>query len=679
MKKKRPINVEDLWAVQRPASPSLSPDGSQAVAAVTRYDMEENKGLTHLWLLSTFGGAARELTTCGEKDGQPRWSPDGKWIAFTARRGSGKDADEEAQLHLIAPDGGEAQRVTTLSTGVASIKWFADSSKIAFISWVWPEFTTEREQARELRKRKEEKCKAHVVEHTCYRFWDHWLSDGRVPCVHIVDVKTGRCRNLFAGSGYQLPVFDPGVADFDISPDGKFIAFNFNPNEDRRGDQPYQIVELPIKGGKGRVLTQGSRLAHFAPAYAPDGASIALLVCDYRRSIDDHLKLAMIDRKSGKLRRITHWDRNINPPLKWAADSSGVHFTADEYGRVGVWRQSLTAKTPVLLVRGGTVSDFDLGANQIVFVRNSMSSAPKVFATDIDGHGEHAIEDFNDALMNQLRMGEVREFSVPGWKREPVQMWAIYPPDFDPAKKWPLVHNIHGGPHANWGDHFHFRWNNQVFAAAGYVVICVNYHGSLGWGNRFLESNNGTWGTKEHADIEAGTDFMLKQGYIDGNRLAATGGSYGGKMVAWMNGRNGKRGAGKGGDRYRAYICHAGCYDWVSMFGDDAGYYHRYQLQATYWEQPEKFAGQNPLTYTKYMKTPTLVMHGALDYRVPDTQGFAYYNALKALDVPARLVHFPDENHWILQPQNSRFWYGEYFAWLKKYIGKGAGKQNGRK
>ncbi len=672
MAKTRKITAEDLWKVARPASPSLSPDGSQAVVAVTRYDMEQNKGATHLWLLSTFGGEARELTTCGEKDGQPVWSPDGKSIAFVAKR-EGPDADQEPQLYLIAPDGGEARRLTQLSTGVAAIKWFPDSSKVAFISWVWPDLKNDKDQAKRLKERKDDKCKAHVIEHTCYRFWDHWLSDGRVPHVHVVDLKSGKCRDLFAGGKYALQMFDPGLADFDISPDGKSIVFAFNPNSDPRNDQELQIAEMTVKTGKAMALTTGSAYFHCAPSYSPDGKSIALLVANIRRSLDDDQKLALIDRSSDKLRLLSQWDRNINAPLKWAADSSAVYYTADEHGRLSVWRHALTAKKPQMAAAGGTITDFDVRADQLVFVRNNMSAAPKVFAVAADGAGEaRALETFNDKLMGQFKLGPVREFTIKGWNGEPVQMWAIYPPDFDPKKKWPLLHNIHGGPHANWGDNFHFRWNNQVFAAQGYVVVCVNYHGSLGWGNKFLESNNGTWGTKEHADVEAGTDFMLKQGYIDAKRLCASGGSYGGKMVAWMNGRNNAK---KGGDRYKAYVCHAGCYDWVGMFSDDAGYMHRYQLKAAYWEQPEKVAAQNPLTFTKYMKTPTLVIHGALDYRVPDAQGFAYYNALKALNVPAKLVFYPDENHWILKPQNSRLWYREYFAWLDKYVGSGPAKK----
>ena len=671
-KKTKRITAEDLWRVQRPAMPSLSPDGAQVCVAVTRYDMEENTGSTHLWLLSTFGGQARELTHGFERDGQPRWSPDGTTIAFVAKRGEGKTADEEPQLYVIAPDGGEARRVSNLATGVSHIKWFPDSSKLAFISWVWPELKGEKRQAKRLKEKQEDKVKAHIVDHSTFRHWDHWLSDGRVPHVHVIDVKSGKCRDLFAGSKYSIHTADPGWNDFDISPDGRHIAFGFNPNEDARWDQEHHVGEVDVKTSKIKSLTAASPFSHSAPTYSPDGASIALLVQNMRRSMDDDYKIALLDRKSGKLAVVSQWDRNINAPLRWAADSRSIYFTADDASRLNLWRLAVGAKKPAMVVQGGTVNDFDVNAGKLVFVRNNMSAAPKVFAADADGENEIAIESFNDALMAKFKLGQVKEFTIKGWNDEPVQMWAIYPPDFDAKKKWPMVHNIHGGPHGNWGDNFHQRWNNQVFAAEGYVVVCVNYHGSLGWGNKFLESNTGKFGSKEHADVEAATDFMLKQGYVDANRLAASGGSYGGKMVAWMNGRNG---ASKRGDRYKAYVCHAGCFDWVSMYASDAGYWVNHSLAATYWDDPKKFGEQNPITFAKHMKTPTLVIHGALDYRVPDAQGLAYYSTLKALNVPSRLVFFPDENHWILKPQNSRLWYREYFAWLGKYVGKGATKR----
>jgi len=663
--KKTIITTEELWKIKRPSGLSISSEGSQAVCSLTDYDMDTNKSATSLWLLSTFGGEPRRLTVCGDKDGQAAWSPDGKLIAFVAKR----QDDKEPQLYTIAPDGGEATRVSNISTGVSGIKWFTDSKRIAFISWVWPDLDSGREQAKRLKEKQDDKVKAHVVEHSAFRHWDHWLSDGRVPHVHLIDVTSGKCRDLFAATKFELPQFDTDQHEFDLSPDGKRLVFNFNPNTDRRGDQPYDIVEMEIKSGKATGLIEGGKFTWHHPRYSPDGKSIAVLTNNIARSMDDDNKLALLDLKSGKVSVKTGWDRVVNHPLKWSADSASIYFTADNHSRVSAWQWKLDGEEPVVVAQGGTVSDFDVVGDALVFVRNNMSAPPRVFGKSLtDPAIELALESFNTQLMNGLKLGEVREFTVKGWNGGDVQMWAVYPPNFDAKKKWPLLHSIHGGPHANWGDNFHFRWNNHVFAAQGYVVVCVNYHGSLGWGNKFLESNNGTFGSKEHTDIEAGTDFMLKQGYIDEKRLAASGGSYGGKMVAWMNGRNGNH---KGGDRYKAYVCHAGCFDWRAMYGGDAGYWFDYSLKGPYWDDAVKFAAQNPITEIRHAKTPTLVLHGALDYRVPDQQGLAYFSTLKSLGVPARLVFFPDENHWILKPQNSRLWFSEYFAWLRRYVGSG--------
>jgi dipeptidyl aminopeptidase/acylaminoacyl peptidase len=665
---KKLITADDLWKMKRPAQPALSPDGSQACVSVTSFDMKENKGQSLLWLLSTFGGKPRQLTACGEKDGEPKWSPDGKTIAFVAKREEGGRKDDEPQIYLIAPDGGEARRLTHLATGVSGIKWFPDSKRLAFISWVWPKTTNLKEQEKRYKAHKESKVKAHVVEHAAYRFWDHWLSDGRVPHLFVADVNGGAPRDLFAGTKYELPQADTSARHYDISPDGNEIAFVFDPAEVKRFDHEQHLVSIQVKSRRFKTLTGKSPLDHDSPSYSPDGKSIALITRNLRKSPVAQEKLALLERESGKLKTLTGtWDQAVHAPLVWSEDSQSVYFTSEDNARAHLYRLAINKKTPVVIAKGGTVTDFDVAGDTAVFVRSEMSRAPAVYAIGADGAGERGIESINDKLMAGFKTGKVREFTIRGWNNESVQMWAIYPPDFDERKKYPLIHNIHGGPHSNWGDNFHFRWNNQVFAAQGYIVVCVNYHGSSSWGQNFLESIDCNWGAKEHADIEAGTDFMLKQGYVDAERLAATGGSYGGYMVAWMNGHPRKK-----GDRYKTYICHAGCFDWVGMFSDDAYYWHPKELGAFYWDNPKKVDAQNPRAFAAAMQTPTLVIHGLLDYRVPDSQGLAYYNTLKSKDVATRLVFFPDENHWILKPQNSLLWYREYFAWLKRFIGKGA-------
>ncbi|HEX7403978.1 MAG TPA: S9 family peptidase, partial [Usitatibacter sp.] len=509
---------------------------------------------------------------------------------------------------------------------------------------------------------KDDKVKAHVVEHSAYRWWDHWLSDGRVPHLFTVDIESGAVRDLFAGTRYELARADPTAHLYDISPDGREIAFSFDPAEDKRFDHSYQLVALDVSRKRFRTLTARSPLNHETPRYSPDGRWIGLVTQDLRKSPVDTQRLALIDRRGGKLTvASSRWDRSVVPPLVWSADSSAVHFIAEDNARQHLYRLEIGKRSPEIAARGGVVSDFDVAGDAIAYVRNDMSTPHGVFwsAPNI---APRRIDRLNQGTLDGVKLGEVREFEIEGWNREKVQMWVVYPPDFDRKKKWPLLHNIHGGPHATWGDNFHFRWNNHAFAAQGYVVVCVNYHGSSSFGQKFLESIDGEWGKRELADVEAATDFMLKQGYIDPKRLVAAGGSYGGYMVAWMNGHV---------DRYKAYVCHAGCFDWVSMFADDAYYWHPKELGAFYWNNPGRVDGQNPRARAKRMKTPTLVIHGLLDYRVPDSQGLQYYNTLKAMGVPSRLVFFPDENHWILKPQNSRLWYQEFFAWLKRHVATG--------
>jgi dipeptidyl aminopeptidase/acylaminoacyl peptidase len=655
------ITVEDLWRIERPAQPTLSPDGAQACVSVSSYDMQENKARSSLWILSSFGGAPRRLTAAGEKDAEPAWSPDGRWLAFVAKRTGtgGRKDDEEPQLYLIAPDGGEARALTAMPTGVFGIRWFPDARRIVFISWVWPGLSLA-QLSKRYKAFKDDKVKAHVVEHPAYRWWDHWLSDGRVPRLFSVDVESGRIRDLFGRSPYELPRNDPATHHYDIAPDGREIAFTFNPDPEKRFDREHHVVALDLRGGRFRTLTAGSLLYHESPRYSRDGRSIALLTQNIRRNPVAAVRIAILDRRSRSLRHVaTRFDGGIHAPLTWD-ESGGLVFLAEENARQHLYRLEPGASSPTPIARGGVVSDYAIAGSTAVVVRSTMSTPPAVFS--IGPEGERRIDRSNDAIMGKLRLGEVREFEVRGWRGEPVQMWAIYPPDFDERRRWPLMHNIHGGPHSAWHDHFHFRWNNQLFAAQGYVVACVNYHGSSSFGQAFLESIEHEWGKRELADVEAGTDFMLRQGYIDRERLVAAGGSYGGYMVAWMNGHV---------DRYKAFACHAGCFDWVSMFADDAWYWHPRELGANYWERPAKVESQNPRAFVKRMKTPTLVIHGLLDYRVPDAQGLAYYNTLKAKGVPSRLVLFPDENHWILKPQNSRLWYRELFDWLGRFAKPG--------
>ena len=655
-RRRPPFDVEALWQLKRIGTPTLSPDGAQACAPVTSYDMDKNEDSTGLWLFPTSGRGKPKLLTAGDKDSDPRWSPDGRFIAFTAKR---KD-DTEPQVYLIAPDGGEARRLTSVATGASAIKWFPDGRRIAFVSQVWPDLATDAAQKKRLQQRKDDKVKAHVTERAEFRFWDHWLTDGREPHVFVCDVATGRSRDVFAGTGLKLPPWEPSADDFDIAPNGGEMAVTIDPADEPGMMNRRDIVTLDLHTRRKRVLTGGSGMDDAGPVYSPDGRFIAQVAYNTRRAFNDQGHLRIIDRRRGTWQRVApRFDRQP-AHYRWTPDGRALLLTVEDRGRVGLYKLPLRDPAPVRLVAGGVVAGYaqSRDGSVIAFNRASAAHPPALFACRADGGGERSIEALNASVMGKHAFGETREYTIKGWGGEPVQLWVTYPPGFDPKKKWPLMQSIHGGPHAASQDGWHFRWNSQVFAGQGYVVAMVNYHGSSGFGQKFLETIAGQYGRKEFADVEAATDFLIARRYIDRKRLVGTGGSYGGFMVAYMNGHT---------DRYRTYVCHAGCYDWVSMMATDGYRFFARELGAFHWDNEPKVLSQSPHHYVKRAKTPTLVVHGELDYRVPATQALQYYDTLKAKDVPARLVYFPDENHWILKPQNSRLWYREFFGWIRRY------------
>ncbi len=661
--KKLPLSIDALLSLKRIGAPCIAPDGRVACAAVTAAAMDKNEMQTELWLFPTDGGRARRLTT-GDKDSDPVWSPDGKWVAFSAKR---KD-DDEAQIYLIAPDGGEARRLTSISTGASALRWFPDSKRIAFVSRVWPDLRTDQAQAKRLKERKESKVKAHVTERAEYRFWDHWLTDGREPHVFAADVATGRARDLLAGTGLSLQPWSPSNEHYDISPDGRELAISVDLAPEPRMMNETDIVTINLATARHRTLTATSGFSDEYPRYSPSGRHLLWRSFNTKRAFNDQGRLTLQDRRTGDTRRLAPRLDRATAHAAWAPDSAAIYLGIEDRGRVGLYRLRLGDAMPVPVAAGGTLNGFDVSADgkRIVFGRASLSSPVALFAIGHDGSGERPLDSPNKALLSRVALGATREIAIKGWRGEPVQIWITYPPNFDPKKKWPLLHSIHGGPHAAHTDGWHYRWNTQVFAAQGYVVVGVNYHGSSGFGQKWLESITAMYGTKEYADTEAATDFMLRQGYIDRQRLVASGGSYGGYMVAYMNGHT---------DRYRTFVCHAGCYDWVSMMATDGYMFFAKELGGFHWDKPAQVMAQSPHHYAKRFKTPTLVMHGELDFRVPATQAFQYYNTLHAKGVATRLVYFPDENHWILKPQNSRLWLREFFDWVKRYAAPGPARR----
>ena len=576
------LTVDTLWQLQRLGAPSLSPDGAQAVISATSYSMKDNKASSRLWLLSTLGGEPRALTQCGDKDSQPRWSParagDGarsQLIAFTARREQDGRKDDAPQLYLINADGGEARRAADIPTGVDAFKWCPDAKRLAFVSWVWPDAKGGKAQAARLKDWKDRKESAYVTEEAQYRYWDHHIPQDRVAHLHLLtlgaDEASAKVVDLFEGTPYELSRAEPDANAFDISPDGQRIVFAFDPAPQKRMDGRFALAEIEIKTRRITVIARDAEWDFSSPRYSPDGQRIAFLASHQakKHTMPSQLALWSCTGKSrqGEWRVLSaQWDHEVNAPLRWADDGASLLFTAEEEGRQHLWRWTPDSASAEVVADGGWVQAFDACGDVLVTVADGVDHPAQVHAS-VGEQAPRRIESFNDDVLKPITMGHTEELWIQGAQNDRIQVWVTYPPGFNPKKKYPLLQVIHGGPHTAFGDAFHYRWNVQTFAAQGYVVAAVNYHGSSSFGYAFKDSISGRWGELELQDVEAATDALLKKPWADRKRVFATGGSYGGYMVAWMNGHV------KPG-RYAAYICHAGCYDWTAMFADDAYTWH---------------------------------------------------------------------------------------------------------
>ncbi|MEO7744554.1 MAG: S9 family peptidase [Usitatibacter sp.] len=668
------IDIETLWQLERVASVGIAPDGSAAVCAVTTYSMEQNKGGTSLWLLPAGACAPRRLTRAGEKDGNPAWSPSGDRIAFLAKREQEGHMDAERQLYVIAASGGEAERKSNFLPGIDDFKWMPDGKRIVFVSWVWTGVKGSRAQDRRHKAFTERKESAYVTSEAHYRHFDRGLPMGRVPHLLMLDLASGRITDLFESTGYELPRADPRASHFDIAPDGRRIVFAYDPAPRKRAVNPVALAEIDVASRRVVALTHDAAWNFDAPRYCPEaslplgrgpnlhGSQVACIATHVGKRHTMPGRLAFVRRGQSPRVVAGDWRIDVEGPLRWTPDGSAVLFAAQEKGRCHLWRFDLRGEALAVAVQGGWVQGFDIGGkpgDETLVVAMDCAAHPVQVHAIRSGVAQR-LERFNDERMARLALGETREVTIEGARGDEVRMFVTFPPRFDPRRKYPVLQVIHGGPHAAAGDTFGYRWNTHLLASRGHVVAAVNYHGSSGFGFKFRDSIMGRMGRLETGDIEAGTDWLLAKPWADAKRVFAAGGSYGGFLVAWMNGHI-------PAGRYRAYVCHAGVFDRVATFSADSYEWRPKDLGGFYWENAAKVRAQSPHTFAHRMDTPTLVIHGNNDYRVPDTNGLAYYNTLLARGVPTRLVWFPDENHWVLKPRNSRLWYSELFDWLKAH------------
>lgn len=661
---KRPITPQDLWAMKRLGSPALSPDGKSVVFTVQEWSIEKNKATASLWLADVASGDVRRLTSSPASDGSPTWSPDGKRIAFVSKRGE----DENPSLYVLRFDGGEAEKILELPYAVSSPKWLPDSSGLIVITRVIPELAGKLAKEdlaamkKEIKRRKEAKISAKVSEDRAFRFWDQWLTDNLAQRLVKVDLATKEFLDLTPGVTQPFTV--DGAATFDISPDGRHVAVTIN-----SVPRPYEaylnndIYLVPTDGsGALKNLTPENKGDDNGATFAPDGKSLVFARQETPYYNGEFEKLWRHDLATGKNTSVTdHLDFSIGNG-EFSADGKILWSTVEDKGTVAVFKVNADGSGATSVHRGGASSAVQVAGGTIVFLNNTARRPDELFVLDAATGKARQLTKFNAELLAQLDFGQQEEYWFDGAAGAKVHGHLFFPPGYDKSKQYPLLQLMHGGPHTMVADAWSYRWNAHVMAAPGYVVTWVNRHGSTGFGEKYCQSIIGQWGDKPLEDVLKSTDFLIaKLGNIDGKKLAAAGGSYGGYMAAWVAGHT---------DRFACLVNHAGVNDFITQYGADVtSFGFSNVLGGKPWENVEGMQRNNPTTYAKNFKTPMLIIHGEKDYRVPYVNGTALYGIYRAMGLPARLVIYPDENHWILTPQNSIHWNWEFQSWLQRYLG----------
>jgi dipeptidyl aminopeptidase/acylaminoacyl peptidase len=656
---KHPMTFDDMIKLHRVSGMTVSQDGKWVAYSVATPDLEANRSVSNIWVVSTSSGAPVQVTQ-GGRDNSPAWSPDGKTLAFLSGR------DGNSQVYLLSMVGGEAKKLTKLSTGADLFHWSPDGRTIAFTSAVYPDCTDDACNAKRDEEKDKNKVKARLYDHLLYRHWDHWSEGKRSHLFVIPTDGSAAARDLTPAADYDvLPEERSGSGDFNFSPDGAEICYTAVTDKVEATSTNGDLFLVPVSGGESkRITTQPGFDGN--PVYSPDGRYIAYhaqLTAGYE---SDRWRVMLYDRQSGKSENLTEnsFDRSA-ADLTWSPDSKTIYFLAENETLQPVYAmEPHTGATPKKILDGFNAEfAFSADAKTLVTTRTSLLMPSEIFVSAGDGSGLKQLTHTNDPILAQVEMNEPETFWFEGADGAKVEAMLVRPPQFSPSQKYPLLVLLHGGPQTMWSNAWGYRWNAQVFSGAGYVTLMINRRGSTGFGQKFTDEITNDWGGKAYVDIMKGVDATLaKYPFLDKSRMAAAGGSYGGYMADWLATHT---------DRFKAIISHAGVYDKVSMYATEELWFEEHDEQGMPWSATENYRKFSPSTYAadlaKY-KTPTLVIAGERDFRVPYTQSLEFFNTLQRQGVPSELLIFPDEGHWILKPQNAQLWYKTFLNWLTTYV-----------
>jgi len=658
-----PFSVHDMLAMDRLSDPQVSPCGKWFAFTVRVTDLEADKGRTDIWLAGVDGENLKRLTADPAGDWNPRWTPCGKLAFLSSRSGS-------SQIWLIDPSGGEAVQVTDLPLAVSNLEVVPPLESFIFTMEVYPGATVAGTVARD-KEKAEGKTSGMVYDELMFRHWDTW-EDGKRSHLFLRPMagSDADTRDLMKDLDADVPTRPwGGSEEFAVSADGREVYFTAKvlPGSEPAWSTDYDLYAVPTAADATegmRCLTEENEAWDTTPLLSPDGKSLAWLAMARPGFEADRFRIRLMDLASGEQRTLTEdWDRSPSG-LVWSEDGKTIYCVAYNLGQKSIFAvdaRTGSAREVVKMGRNGSLQL--LGEGRLLHGKQTLQSPTEFWTVGRDGSAPRQITDFNGEKLARTKMGDDEQFTFKGWNDEEVYTYVVKPYDFDPQKKYPVAFLIHGGPQGSFGNSFHYRWNPQAYVGAGFCAVMVDFHGSVGYGQAFTDAISGHWGDRPYEDLVKGLDAALERyPWMDGDRVVAAGASFGGYMINWIHGR-------PFADRFKAFVCHDGNLD------ERMAYYDTEELWFPEWENggapfevPEHYATFNPIDHVANWKVPTLVVHGALDYRVVDTQGMSTFTALRRQGIPARLLYFPDENHWVLSPNNSIMWHDEVMGWITKWI-----------
>jgi dipeptidyl aminopeptidase/acylaminoacyl peptidase len=658
----KPFTIDDLIQVRRVGDPQLSPDGRWIAYTIADTDKAANRRTTQIYLVSAEGGQPRQLTSEKQSSSSPRWSPDGKRLAFISARDG---VPQIWTVEMAEAATGQLKKITSISTGADGPVWSPDGRSIAFTSEIYPECANDDCNRQREQKAAESKVKAKITDRLLYRHWSAW-KDGKRTHVFVVAAEGGEARDMTPGDADAPPFSLGGPPNYAFSPDGKELIFARNTDKVEAISTNGDLFIVPVQGGEPRRITGDNSANDLSPQYSPDGRYIAYRAQEKQGFESDRWRLMLYDRKTGQGHSISEsLDASVES-FTFTPDGQKLFLTALDRGRQAIYTLALTGGGASKLIGEGSNDDVQVSPDgkTIVFTRHSLTRPIEIFRANADGSGATQVTRTNEAFMADFNLKPAEDVTWDGAAGAKVHGFVVKPANFTPARKWPLIVLIHGGPQGAWNDAWSYRWNPQVFASAGYVVFFPNPRGSTGYGQKFVDEISGDWAGKVYTDIMNGVAHVAAMPFIDRERVGAAGGSYGGYMVNWLEGHNDDPRV-----KFKTFVSHAGLYNLASMYGaTEELWFPEWEFKGTPWTNPDMYTKWSPHMYVKNFKTPMLVIHGELDYRVPYTEGLQMFTALQRQSVESKLLIYPDEGHWILKPQNSELWYDTVLEWFDAYL-----------